>query len=130
MNVNRVYQYSTILARISSRMYSSPAANKAKSPLAILRKKTGLPIGKCREALTKFNENLDQAEGWLQSEAEKEGWAKVEKLKERSATQGLIGMLIKRSNREDQAMMIEVAIVFYSRSLINNNACYIYYCQC
>ncbi len=101
----------SILRRVPTRFYSTQqTANKAKSPLAILRKKTGLPIGKCREALTKHDEDLEQAESWLQAEAKREGWAKVEKLKDRSAHQGLIGMLIKRSSTDNQAMMVEVYI--------------------
>lgn len=113
--MNRFY---SILARIPTRFSSTQAAKKAKSPLAILRKKTGLPIGKCREALTKYNENLDKAENWLESEAKKEGWAKVEKLKDRSANQGLIGILIERNNNENQAMMIEARMYICIDSII------------
>lgn len=101
-------RFSAIFVRASTRFYCTQTAKKAKSPLAILRQKTGLPIGKCREALTKHNEDLEAAESWLYSEAQKEGWAKVEKLKDRTAHQGLIGMLIKRSSNQNQAIMLEV----------------------
>ncbi len=82
------------------RLYSSAA----KSQLAVLRKKTGFPLGKCKEALSSTKDSLEAAEEWLYSQAKTEGWAKVEKLKGRAAKQGLIGLLI----RENRAAMVEV----------------------
>ena len=102
MQVQRYFSVSQL--RCCARLYSSQAATKGKSQLAVLRKRTGFPIGKCREALTKHNEDMDAAESWLYSEAQKEGWSKVEKLKDRMAHQGLIGMLL----RGNQAVMVEV----------------------
>ena len=84
-----------------SRLYSSVA----KGQLAALRKKTGFPMGKCKEALLENNENLEAAEEWLYSQAQKEGWAKIEKMRDRSTNQGLIGLLI-RGNR---GAMVEVS---------------------
>lgn len=83
-----------------TRFYSSAA----KSKLAILRKTTGFPIGKCKQALSENNADLKEAEKWLYSQAQAEGWAKVEKLRSRSANQGLIGLLI----RENTGAMVEV----------------------
>lgn len=85
---------------LASRFYSS----LAKHQLAALRKKTGFPLGKCKEALTANNNDLEIAEKWLDSQAQAEGWAKVEKLRDRTANQGLIGLLI-RGNR---GAMVEV----------------------
>lgn len=82
------------------RLYGSVA----KSQLAALRKKTGFPLGKCKEALVKNTDDLEAAESWLYSQAQAEGWAKVEMLQDRIANQGLIGLLI-RGNR---AAMVEV----------------------
>lgn len=79
-------------------------SSSAKSELAKLRRKTGFPIGKCKDALTKYSNDLEVAEKWLYEQAQKEGWAKVEKLQSRSARQGLIGLLV----RGDQAAMVEV----------------------
>lgn len=92
-----------------SRLYSSQTSSVGKSQLIILRKRTGFPIIKCREALTKHNENVGAAESWLYSEAQKEGWTKVEKLKDRMTHQGLIGMLL----RGNQAAMVEVLDWYY-----------------
>ena len=79
-------------------------SSSTKSGLAKLRQKTGFPIGKCKDALTKHNNDLEAAEKWLYEQAQKEGWAKVEKLQGRAARQGLIGLLV----RENQAVMVEV----------------------
>lgn len=85
-----------------SRCYSSSAAPK--SNLAVLRKSTGFPISKCKEALDNNSNDLESAEKWLYSRAQAEGWAQLEKLRERTAKQGLIGLLI-RGNR---GAMVEV----------------------
>ncbi len=77
----------------------------ANSKLATLRKKTGFPIGKCKEALSQSLEDVDQAEKWLYERAQAEGWAKVDKLKERTASQGLIGLMMKGN----KAAMLEVS---------------------
>ena len=89
----------SVLHKIS-RLYSSVAT----SQLALLRKNTGFPLSKCREALSKNGEELEEAERWLYKHAQAEGWAKVEKLKSRPARQGLVGLLI----RDDKAAMLEV----------------------
>ena len=75
-----------------------------KSNLAKLRQRTGFPISKCKDALTRHSNELEAAEKWLYEQAQKEGWAKVEKLQGRAASQGLIGLLL----RGKQAAMVEV----------------------
>ena len=83
-------------------------SSSAKSELAKLRQRTGFPIGKCKDALARHSNDLEAAEKWLYEQAQKEGWAKVEKWStSRSASQGLIGMLV----RGDKAAMVEVSCV-------------------
>ena len=65
-------------------------------------------MGKCKEALVKSTDDLDAAEKWLYSQAQAEGWAKVEKLRDRAAKQGLIGLLIRGS----RGAMIEVQRIY------------------
>ena len=77
-----------------------------KSNLARLRQRTGFPISKCKDALTRHSNELEAAEKWLYEQAQKEGWAKVEKLQGRAASQGLIGLFL----RGRQAAMIEVCL--------------------
>ena len=86
------------------RFYSAQAAPAGRSLLAVLRRKTGFPIIRCREALIKHDEDLEAAEKWLYAQAQEEGWAKVEKLQSRTAEQGLVGVAV----RNDCAAMIEV----------------------
>ncbi|XP_062617967.1 elongation factor Ts-like [Saccostrea cucullata] len=76
----------------------------SKSNLSQLRKKTGVPLKNCREALEKFNNNLEEAEKWLLEEAQKQGWARADKLQSRSMSQGLVGLIQSRTG----ATMIEV----------------------
>lgn len=87
------------------RYYSAAAAQ---SLLGTLRRRSGFPIIKCKEALTKHDNDLDAAEEWLQKEAQKEGWARVAKLEERQAKQGLIGLVLD----DNRAAMVEVGNCF------------------
>lgn len=80
------------------------AAQAAKSNLSQLRKKTGIPLKNCRAALEKFDNNLEEAEKWLIEQAQKEGWAKADKLQSRPMSQGLVGVLQSRAG----ATMVEV----------------------
>jgi len=90
------------MALFLRRVSSSFAA--AKSPLATLRKKTGFPIAKCREALSLHDDNVGEAEKWLQEQAQKEGWAKAEQLRGRTTKQGQIGVLLEQG----KAAIVEV----------------------
>lgn len=84
------------------RFYSAEAA---KSLLASLRRRSGFPIIKCKEALTRHNNDLEAAEKWLQDQAQKEGWATVQQLREREAQQGLVAVATDGS----RAAMVEVS---------------------
>ena len=92
----------TVSVRSFRRFYGSVA----KSPLAALRKRTGFPLSRCKEALVQNSDDVETAEKWLYSQAQAEGWAKVELLRGRTAKQGLIGLLA-RGNR---GVMVEVNI--------------------
>ena len=91
-----------IKGRVLARFYSSAVA---KSQLGILRRKSGFPIAKCKEALTSHGNDLDAAEKWLQEQAQKEGWARVAKMEGREAKQGLIGLALDHN----RAAMVEVS---------------------
>lgn len=92
------------------RILSLRCCSSSATLVASLRKKTGYPIGKCKEALTRHGNDLSAAELWLLEQAKKEGWAKAEKLMGRRAQQGLIGLLVK--NR--QAAMVVVSVMVHS----------------
>ncbi|XP_013083728.2 elongation factor Ts, mitochondrial-like [Biomphalaria glabrata] len=89
----------------SARMYSTEISVGAdKTLLSKLRKQTGFTFSNCKKALTKFNNDYDQAKKWLVEEAQKEGWARATKLQTRPMSQGLVAIVADNK----QATMIEV----------------------
>ncbi|UYV78245.1 TSFM [Cordylochernes scorpioides] len=68
------------------------AAAVEKAALSALRKKTGYSFINCKKALEKYENNIEKAEVWLREEVQKEGWAKVSKMKDRTAAKGLIAV--------------------------------------
>ncbi|XP_048778453.1 elongation factor Ts-like isoform X3 [Ostrea edulis] len=75
----------------------------SKTNLSQLRKRTGVPLKNCRAALQKCHNNLEEAEKWLKEQAQKEGWARADKLQSRPMSQGLLGLIQSRTG----ATMIE-----------------------
>lgn len=94
--------------RMLLRFYSSDVA---KSLLSSLRRRSGFPFMKCKEALAKNNNDLDAAEKWLQEQAQKEGWVRVAKVQDRQAEQGLIGLSLD----DNRAAMVEVSSFYLER---------------
>lgn len=80
----------------------STAIDKAR--LSQLRKKTGFPFIKCKNALEKFDNDIKKATKWLKEEAQKEGWAKATKLQNRPMSHGLVGVLMQNQS----SVMVEV----------------------
>ncbi|CAL8335739.1 unnamed protein product [Lota lota] len=75
-----------------------------KSLLMKLRKSTGYTFINCKKALEKFDNDIKQAESWLNQQAQKEGWSKANKLEGRKAKDGLIGVFVGG----EAAVMVEV----------------------
>ncbi|XP_064646522.1 elongation factor Ts, mitochondrial-like isoform X2 [Lineus longissimus] len=75
-----------------------------KASLSKLRKRTGISFINCKKALEKFENDVDQAEGWLKEEAQKQGWEKATKLGGRTMSSGLIGVRVDG----DLAAMVEI----------------------
>ena len=93
-----------MISRYVSSLSSLASSTVRKSPLAVLRRRTGYPIGKCKDALQRHNNDVGLAERWMKKQALKEGWAKAEQLAERATRQGLIGAVA----RENRAAIVEV----------------------
>ncbi|XP_026322560.1 elongation factor Ts, mitochondrial [Hyposmocoma kahamanoa] len=75
------------------KLHTSLVCQAAESSLlAKLRKKTGYTIANCKKALEMHNNNADNAEAWLNEQAQAMGWAKATKLAGRTALQGLIAI--------------------------------------
>lgn len=83
------------------RFYTSEVG---KSLLGALRRRTGFPIIKCKEALVANENDLEAAEKWLNEQALKEGWAEVARVQHRQTKQGLIGVAVDGN----KAAMVEV----------------------
>ncbi|KAM4613294.1 elongation factor Ts, mitochondrial [Polymixia lowei] len=75
-----------------------------KALLMKLRKSTGYTFINCKKALEKFDNDITQAENWLNEQAQKEGWSKANKLEGRKAKDGLIGLFVG----DKAAVMVEV----------------------
>lgn len=75
-----------------------------KTLLSKLRKKTGYTFANCKKALELNDYNYNQAEKWLQEQAQQLGWSKASKLEGRITAQGLVAVGIQRNN----AVIVEV----------------------
>ena len=85
-----------LICSISVRDFSSSFVNlqqKSSSNLGKLRKTTGYGLSKCKTALDKFDGNVEEATKWLNEEAQKEGWAKADKVKDRATSQGTLVLI-------------------------------------
>uniref|UniRef100_A0A8V5GYA3 Elongation factor Ts, mitochondrial n=1 Tax=Melopsittacus undulatus TaxID=13146 RepID=A0A8V5GYA3_MELUD len=70
---------------------SPPVHAMDKESLLQLRRRTGLPILQCREALQSCGGDLAQAEAWLLEHARRHGWSP--RAQERPAREGLVGLI-------------------------------------
>jgi translation elongation factor EF-Ts len=52
-------------------------------------------IYKMKSSNSETNNNLGEAEVWLKSQAQAQGWAKAQKLQGRNTSQGLLGLTIQ-----------------------------------
>lgn len=76
------------------------------SNLFKLRKSTGYALNKCKEALEKHEGNIEAAKEWLDQQAQKEGWTKAEKLKNRQTKQGTL--VLYSDKEKKKATLIEL----------------------
>ncbi|XP_061210999.1 elongation factor Ts, mitochondrial isoform X2 [Neopsephotus bourkii] len=71
----------------------APVLAADKESLLQLRRRTGLPILQCRDALQRCGGDLAQAEAWLLEQARRQGWSSAPVARERPAREGLVGLL-------------------------------------
>ena len=90
------------------RQSSNHSQKVSKDLLAQLRKSTGYPILKCRQALVENANDIDKAKVWLADQAEREGWTRVEQLQQRKTSHGLIGV----KSEKNFGVMVEVTKVY------------------
>lgn len=89
------------VARSSTRhIHTAPVNFSARqSPLFELRQKTGLAYNLCREALNKHQNDVVQAQAWLEAQALTHGLQKAAKVRDRSSKEGLVGLAIHEGNK-------------------------------
>lgn len=104
---------------ISRQIHSSFITNAAQtSPLYKLRQKTGLAYNLCREALTKHNNDVDEAEAWLKAQAMALGLQKAAKVGSRSTREGLIGLAMHANNQMATVVELNCETDFVAKNQI------------
>jgi len=88
------------------------------SPLFKLRQKTGLAYNLCREALNKHNNDINEAEIWLQAQALAHGIQKATKVGTRSTREGLIGLAIRHNNKLATVVEINCETDFVAKNQV------------
>ncbi|XP_065510275.1 elongation factor Ts, mitochondrial isoform X1 [Caloenas nicobarica] len=81
-----------------------PVLAADKEALLELRRRTGLPFVLCRDALLRNGGDRQQAEAWLQEQAQRQGWTKATVVRGRRTPEGLVGLL----REGPAAVMVEV----------------------
>lgn len=95
-----------------------PAFTAQKSPLFQLRQKTGLAYNLCREALDKHDNDLNQAEIWLQAQALAHGLQKATKVSSRTTKEGLISLAVCRDNKSVTLLELNCETDFVAKNQI------------
>lgn len=98
--------FQQVITKAVIKLFYTSAVNPAaeKSLLATLRKKTGYTFSNCKKALEMHNNDIKQAEAWLNQQAQSLGWSKATKLEGRQTTQGLVGVSVN----SDNGVLVEV----------------------
>lgn len=87
-----------------------------KSPLFILRQRTGLAYSLCRQALTKHNNNVNEAESWLKEQALIHGHQTATKVQGRSTKEGLICIAASECNKTASVIEINCETDFVAKN--------------
>lgn len=85
--------------RISPTFVRTSVSSTRQTPLFLLRQRTGLAYNLCREALNKHNDNVDEAETWLKTQALVHGYQKATKVQGRSTKEGLVCLAVPEDHR-------------------------------
>lgn len=110
-----------LVCKISVRNFSqtivlSQTKSGSSSNLFKLRKSTGYALSKCKEALEKHSNNLEEATNWLNEQAQKEGWSKADKVKNRATQQGTLVFINDRNLNRATIVELNCETDFVARS--------------
>ena len=102
-SINSIFKQPSVKARkvqlLVSPLHTSTPHQLAKKPtsaLAQLRKQTGYSLSLCKKALAENDQDVAKAKGWLDEQAQEQGWNKANKLQGRNTTQGLVGLQVSQ----------------------------------
>lgn len=114
INEARRFTTTSLLRRLLAT--SSSKLTSQKSPLYLLRQRTGMAYNLCREALNKHNNDLEQAELWLKAQELAHGLQKATKVKGRTTLEGLIGLAVNYDNRSVTIVEINCETDFVAKN--------------
>lgn len=86
------------------------------SKLFQLRKRTGLAYSLCREALNKHDNDVDNAEAWLKTQALAHGLQKASKVSGRATREGLLCLNIQRDHKVATVVELSCETDFVARN--------------
>ncbi|KAF0469684.1 elongation factor TS-domain-containing protein [Gigaspora margarita] len=98
LSCSQSYRHFTVSQLLSQRSYVTDYSSIKPDIklLARLRQETQISITKAKEALVKHNNDYDKATAWLLEDSKITGVAKAEKLKDRTAKEGLIAIVTSK----------------------------------
>ncbi|RUS16491.1 elongation factor TS-domain-containing protein [Endogone sp. FLAS-F59071] len=109
----RLPQPNLILSRllITTSGLRSTVAKPSVALLARLRQETQVPLTKAKEALVNTNNDYDAALAWLREDEQASGAKKAEKVKGRTASEGLVGVAGVEAMGRGAGMVTRGAII-------------------
>ena len=140
MLLRRLFHHTSLVS-----LHTSEVVKSSPSLLSTLRKKTGYAIANCKKAL-ELNDNdigkvcigiilkvcerpfkilflTYQAESWLNSQAQTQGWAKAAKLQNRSTPNGLVGLAFDNKSavlvRKFHVLFMNICSFWFSQVEVN-----------
>lgn len=106
----------TLMRKISQSKSLFEETKGSSSNLFKLRKSTGYALNKCKEALEKHEGNIELATKWLDQQAQKEGWTKAEKLKNRQTKQGTLVLYADKDKKKATIIELNCETDFVARN--------------
>lgn len=118
MLTNLITRFARLPVRHRTFSTCQPALNAQKSPLFQLRQKTGLAYNLCREALNRHNNDVGQAEVWLQAQALAHGLQKATKVGNRATKEGLVSLAVSQDNKSLTMLELNCETDFVAKNQI------------
>lgn len=109
-------RFGPLIGPLASRCYSQANLKPDMKLLAHIRKETQASISKAKEALLRTANDPEKALAWLEEDMIKSGAKKIEKLGDREAKEGLIGVFVSPQNSNVTMVQLSCETDFVSRN--------------